>query len=382
MIKNSIAAILAAAVFSTAAVARVPHRKIVFPHTRDYKVLKCDFHVHTLFSDGWVWPAVRVQEAAGEGLDAIAITDHIEYRPWSHLVKGDHNTAYDVAMGRERNEKFLMPGEDVVVIRGGEISRDMPPGHWNAIFTQDNNPLDTPRWEDAFKEARSQGAFLFWSHPGWSSQAPNETIWHPEHEKLYQEGYMMGVEVFNQFDGYDPEVFRWALERDLTIFCNTDSHWPMDHHYDYEAAQHRPVTLVFAKEKSEAGIREALQAKRTAAFCDNLVIGREEVLSPLFEAILTVEHLSWESGVVNIFLKNNSSVPLYLAKAPGSEKLVYKRRFTVRPEELFKLSVVPLQSFDLKAACGIEVNLSVRNFIVDTPEVPMHYTLRIEKPED
>ncbi|HOI80411.1 MAG TPA: PHP domain-containing protein, partial [Petrimonas sp.] len=49
---------------------------IVIPDVNGFKVLKCDFHMHTVFSDGDVWPTVRVQEAWREGLDAIAITDH------------------------------------------------------------------------------------------------------------------------------------------------------------------------------------------------------------------------------------------------------------------------------------------------------------------
>ena len=61
-----------------------------YTHTRDlirvpdipgYTTLKCDFHIHSAYSDGSVWPDVRVNEAWNEGLDAIAITEHIEYRP-------------------------------------------------------------------------------------------------------------------------------------------------------------------------------------------------------------------------------------------------------------------------------------------------------------
>ena len=51
------------------------------------KTLKCDFHIHTVFSDGKVWPDIRVAEAWQEGLDAIAITDHIEYRPNKEILK-------------------------------------------------------------------------------------------------------------------------------------------------------------------------------------------------------------------------------------------------------------------------------------------------------
>jgi len=56
-------------------------RKIIYiPDIPGYTTLKCDFHMHTVFSDGTVWPSVRVEEAWLDGLDAISITDHIEYR--------------------------------------------------------------------------------------------------------------------------------------------------------------------------------------------------------------------------------------------------------------------------------------------------------------
>jgi hypothetical protein len=47
--------------------------KSSIPDVKGYKTLKCDFHQHTVFSDGQVWPGVRVQEAWREGLDVIAI---------------------------------------------------------------------------------------------------------------------------------------------------------------------------------------------------------------------------------------------------------------------------------------------------------------------
>jgi len=55
-------------------------RKIVnLPDLPGYVTLKCDFHLHTVFSDANVWPTVRVGEAWRDGLDANAITDHLEY---------------------------------------------------------------------------------------------------------------------------------------------------------------------------------------------------------------------------------------------------------------------------------------------------------------
>ena len=53
-------------------------RAIVFPDTADYQTLAVDLHTHSVFSDGHVWPNIRVAEALQDGLDAIAITEHLE----------------------------------------------------------------------------------------------------------------------------------------------------------------------------------------------------------------------------------------------------------------------------------------------------------------
>jgi hypothetical protein len=39
-------------------------REINIPDILGYKTLKCDFHIHTVFSDGDVWPTVRVRSLA------------------------------------------------------------------------------------------------------------------------------------------------------------------------------------------------------------------------------------------------------------------------------------------------------------------------------
>jgi len=37
--------------------------EIHVPDLGGYETLKCDFHMHTVYSDGLVWPTVRVDEA-------------------------------------------------------------------------------------------------------------------------------------------------------------------------------------------------------------------------------------------------------------------------------------------------------------------------------
>ena len=49
-------------------------RIINFPNTEKYKVIVADLHTHSVFSDGAVWPNVRVEEAVRDGIDLLAIT--------------------------------------------------------------------------------------------------------------------------------------------------------------------------------------------------------------------------------------------------------------------------------------------------------------------
>ena len=57
-------------------------RELRFPPLEDGRlVLSVDTHTHSVFSDGHVWPTVRVWEANKDRLDAMAITEHLEYQP-------------------------------------------------------------------------------------------------------------------------------------------------------------------------------------------------------------------------------------------------------------------------------------------------------------
>ena len=72
-------------------------RIISFPNIKGYKTLICDLHTHTVFSDGSVWPSIRVAEANKDGLDAIAVTEHIEYQPYKEdIPHPDRNRSYDL----------------------------------------------------------------------------------------------------------------------------------------------------------------------------------------------------------------------------------------------------------------------------------------------
>lgn len=99
------ARLVASVVFVTLTASAVAHgpaypetdeaRAIKFPDTENYKTLVLDLHTHSVFSDGHVWPTVRVSEALRDGLDGLAITEHLEFQPHlSDIPHPDRNRAF------------------------------------------------------------------------------------------------------------------------------------------------------------------------------------------------------------------------------------------------------------------------------------------------
>lgn len=291
---------------------RVKARKeIRMPRIDGYQLLKCDFHIHTIFSDGIVWPQLRVQEAWEEGLDAIALTDHIEGQPARQgIQKGNHNQAFDVALDAARRQ-------NIILIKGGEITRSMPPGHLNALFMKDCNVLDQVDYMKAIEDAHNQGAFIQWNHPGWGV---DEIKWHDVHEQLYKKGWLNGIEVFNEFEWY-PVALNWINEKNLTLLCNTDVHDVIERLYDMNYAKHRPMTLVLSKDRTEEGIKEALFAHRTLIYFYDTLMGKKSYLEKFFKGAVDMSDIYYSSEKHSyLTMKNNSDVPFRLIKKDEQAK--------------------------------------------------------------
>ncbi|WP_430812231.1 MULTISPECIES: Sb-PDE family phosphodiesterase [unclassified Carboxylicivirga] len=255
-------------------------KEIRLPQVEGYEILKCDFHIHTVFSDGNVWPTVRVKEAWHEGLDAIAITDHIEYRPHKKYLTKDFNSSYEIA--KPEAERL-----NILLVRGGEITRKMPPGHMNALFLSDVNKIDQSNFMKAMEEANKQGAFVIWNHPGWKAQQPDTTKWWPVHDELYEKDWLHGIEVFG-YDDYCPIASEWCMQKQLSYIGCTDVHNSTGYAFDL-SRYYRPMTLVFAKERSMEGLRQAMFDRRSVAFFGDELAGPEALLRHLFEASVVVK---------------------------------------------------------------------------------------------
>ena len=392
--KKSFTLILMLAVALSAG-ATVPHRSII-PDIPGYKTLKGDFHMHTNFSDASVWPLTRVDEADFDGLDFISITDHLDTRH-QHMVKDwganvNRNTSYEIAAKAAKKYGIL-------VIHGAELTRGTRifPGHFNTHFIKDADAIcaaaeqgdgtfgsDEVREEEAaikagLAEARRQGAFITWNHPDWEQQAPNETKWWPIHTELWNAGLFDGIEIYNSFSGFDPEAFHWAMEKDLAITTGTDAHKPMFQWVDYEKGENRPMTLVFARERSLDGIREALDARRTAAVADGCVYGKEELIKPLFHACIKISDVKYSEKKMTCTVKNISTIPVCLAKAPGSEQVVYARLVRLNEGEEVSFSVNGIDSRKLWNVYDFEVNFFVTNWFTDA-DTPLQISYKVSVP--
>lgn len=295
-------------------------RRIVnLPDIQGYVTLKCDFHMHTVFSDGNVWPTIRVDEAVRDGLDAIAITDHLEYSPKKDYINIDHNAAWRITEGyaKERN---------LILVHGAEITRKMPPGHFNALFIKDASLIAKDSVWDSFEAAIKQGAFLQWNHPGWKSQQPDGIPrMYDIHNKLIQKGWLHGIEFFN--NEYYPLVMTFCKQYNLVVTGNSDVHGIISETYKEPEYSNRPMTLVFAKERSHNALKEALFAGRTLLWFKDILAGKEEYAKPFFYKCITIGKPYYKNDK-NLFFEvtNNSDIPFYLVdgipNAPASVTLV------------------------------------------------------------
>jgi predicted metal-dependent phosphoesterase TrpH len=290
-------------------------RQIIIPDVEGFKVLKGDFHIHTLFSDGQVMPKDRVLEAVNNGLDAISITDHIEYRPniskdgrWKLAAEqaDDFNIWYETARSEAEKRELLL-------IRGAEITkRTMPPGHLNVLFASDNNSITSvvDDWKTMVQVAADQGAFLLWNHPGWEAPASGgiekgAPLFFPEtHEEIVHKGLLHGIEIFN-YNEYYPVVSDWCNEYNLAVFDNSDIHESEVATYGIQNSL-RPITLVLAKERSLESIKEAFFARRTIGWAAGMIWGREPWLPALFKSSVEIKPVT--SGTLELI--NKSSLPV------------------------------------------------------------------------
>ena len=280
-------------------------RKIDIPDIDGYKTLKVDFHLHTINSDGQVAPSVRVLEAFREGLDAIAITDHQPF--FGKPVDWNYDQSYSQAISEAK-------ARDILLIKGMELSHHQNEiGHLNFLFIKDCNDykltmeFGEKETHDALVQAQREGAWVTGNHPGWPDENSElGRFWTEEIEA----GRIQGMEVFNAYEFY-PLAIDHIRKYNLAFIGASDEHRPTDFTYDLDKVM-RPMTLVFAQDRSVEAIHDALKARRTVAFANNMLAGDPKWLLKLFKGSLKIEKVEERGANLRVRVFNQSDIDYFL----------------------------------------------------------------------
>ena len=382
-------------------------RSIDFPDPEGYVTLVADLHTHTVFSDGDVWPTIRIEEARKDGIDVISFTEHLEYQPHiEDIPHPDRNRSFELG-------QLAVSNSDLMVIRGAEITRQInddlkAPGHINAVFIQDANKLyryDASRkeealaqfrpqatihspaeeynaiarlWpaEQAMQEANAQSAFVFWNHPAWFAQRPDgiatlENI----HKQFIADGLLHGIEVVNMH-WFSESALQIALDNNLTILGTSDVHQLIDWDYEPHHGGHRPVTLILAETNTEASVKEALFARRTVVWFNDLLIGEERNVAPLLKASLTIASASYtpDTTILEVTFRNVSDATFQLKNLP-SYTFAEDDDYLVIPQH--SETMIPVNV--IERLSSVELEFEVLNAIVAPkthPNLALHSSIQ------
>ena len=315
----------------------VPRTEIILPQVKGYNIYKGDFHVHTIYSDGDVTPRERMREAWFDGLDIIAITDHLEKRTYEKYMlralaaynpDGRPFTYAHAGAGNPKDKEYPMmcnfndcydeakwytKKEDipVLVVPGTEIWRDpKTTGEYNAIFLEDINAIMHPDLFECFRRVKEQGGIIIHNHPGWSRQTMEKS---EDQVRAYGEGWVNGVEVVNATSLY-PQMIDRCVNEKLAIFANTDIHRPSSQVWARDCGIFRTMTFIMAKECTVEAIKDAILKRRTIGYSANNLVGEEMWLKEFIDAAIDCKLvLTNEKAGYRVFqLTNTCSIPFRL----------------------------------------------------------------------
>jgi len=264
-----------------------------------YEVLRGDFHMHTIHSDGSLTPADRVMEAWQYGYDVIAITDHGSARAYEEALP----TARALGIVLFRGAETGLSGQEHIVTFNLPADYEVrSPHQW--AETQEQSRVF---YQDELRRLYAAGAFVFYAHPHVGYRAP--VLWG------VGQGLIQGIEVKNDVVGSEwntieshgtywyPHALDWAVEHNLTVLANSDVHGARG---DVPQA----TTLLLAEACSHEGAMEALRAGRTVAYFNNMLCGHKWVLELLMGSLVEVHVTEVQDGKAFLRLQNRGPVEL------------------------------------------------------------------------
>ncbi|MBQ5663039.1 MAG: histidinol-phosphatase [Bacteroidaceae bacterium] len=354
----------------------VLRKEFVLPEVNGFKVLKADLHSHTIYSDGNVTPEYRVREAWVDGLDVLAVTEHVEYRPsegkmynylkgylpaemqnlnMSNVVK-EMGILTNLNLSNELAIKAAA-GYGITIIPGIEITRTPETiGHYNALFIEDANNIYDADPAASIRKAREQGAIIMHNHPGWRRKNLQMTEFE---QKVYGEKLIDGVEIMNGSEFY-PSAVQRALDNELFMAANTDIHSTTAMDYNNQGHQ-RNMTLILAKDASLESLKDALKKRRTLAYSFGTLAGDEQLVKDFFLACVKFDTFRVDGkGKRSVRMTNNTSMDFVLNFGGNPVQL---RAFTSR---------------NVTVAKDKKLNFTVENLWVPTENKHPEFSLKIK----
>ena len=192
-------------------------------------MLKCDFHIHTTYSDGSVELRRTVDLFGQAGFDVIAITDHVvngdsSFGKLAHRFRftvNEENFAAYMAHIREETER-AWDKYRMLIIPGVEISKNYVSSEKSAhILLIDIKEFIPACWsyEKIFLEAKGQDAVIVACHPHHSSEiATRDTLFLWNNRDKYAK-YIDAWEIANRDD-----VFNVISLKKYPYIANSDFH--------------------------------------------------------------------------------------------------------------------------------------------------------------
>jgi hypothetical protein len=258
------------------------------PFRADGEWLKCQFHAHSLDSDGEAPPESVAQQYLHHGFDVLTISDHwtltkVEAPAGLLLIPGAELGVDPV--GGPMAPEFLAIGIDEVP---DEPNGD--PANWYPFASSGFKTFAT--FDDGAAFVREQGGAAILCHPSWSG-LPQEAV--------FEARALDGIELWNasahRENDRGDSAYVWDLSLDAGIgfapVATDDSHYPA---FDVGDAW----TMVRAADRTREAVVDALRAGHVYASNGPTILDVERdgdavevVCSPARDVWL---HGSWEQG--------------------------------------------------------------------------------------
>ena len=193
-------------------------------------------------------------------------------------------------------------GDALLIIPACEITREPKTiGHFNALFTTDNNAIYDVDPLQSLRNAKAQGALITQNHPGWSRKTCDITEFE---QKAFDEKLIDGVEIMNGYWFY-PKAMQRCVDWNLYMVGCTDIH-NLSNHY-FQNGNFRTMTLIFAKDNSAKSIRKALEKRMTLAYSAGNIAGDAELLQDFFKASVSCKFLARGKKDAAVYALTNST---------------------------------------------------------------------------